>query len=196
MRLRAGLVFTLPDPSPEDPALLREDPGAPGRAADDTLRATHFSCGLPGDQARLLCVFRFQVVTPSEEAWWRRWQEDVLQLALARQSPAGTPGPGKGAPATMSVSPAGGVRGGCGYKPLRAPFVSAPSRQQGPPNCATAGVDWGKAPAAGAGVRSRPAAPPGKRGWVYQRGPPAPQEVRDPRGTCSARAVAAAVSSP
>ncbi|XP_035876031.1 spermatogenesis- and oogenesis-specific basic helix-loop-helix-containing protein 1 [Phyllostomus discolor] len=110
------------------------------------------------------------VVPPSEDVWWCRWQEDVLQLALARQSSTGALGPGKGAPVTMSVSPVGGVLRGCGCKPLRAPFVSAPSRQQDPPSCATTGVDRGKAPTAGAEVRGRPAAPPAPRERPPHRG--------------------------
>ncbi|XP_053523617.1 spermatogenesis- and oogenesis-specific basic helix-loop-helix-containing protein 1 [Artibeus jamaicensis] len=86
-------------------------------------------------------------VTPSEEVWWHKWQEDVLKLALARQSPTGTPGPGKGAPVTM---------------------------QQDPPSRVTTGVDQGKAPTAGAEVRDRPAAPPGLSGlapWTPAQNP-------------------------
>ncbi|KAM5329786.1 spermatogenesis- and oogenesis-specific basic helix-loop-helix-containing protein 1 [Glossophaga mutica] len=90
------------------------------------------------------------VVTPSEEAWWHKWQEDVLQLALARQSPAGTAGPGKGAPVTM---------------------------QQDPPSCVTTGVDGGKAPTAGAQVRDRPAAPPGPSGLAPRTSGPNPSKV-------------------
>lgn len=165
---RVGSAFTLLAPSPEDRALLRVDPQGPGQGSRP--RPTAHFLWAPWRPAPLLCVFQFQVVLPglpSQEGWWRKWQEDVLQLALARQSPADTPGPRTGAPVTMSVSPAGGVRGSCSYKPLRVPFVSALPRQQDPPaSCVTTGVDWGKAPTVGAEVRSRPAALPGKSDWV------------------------------
>ncbi|KAF6127365.1 spermatogenesis and oogenesis specific basic helix-loop-helix 1 [Phyllostomus discolor] len=90
------------------------------------------------------------VVPPSEDVWWCRWQEDVLQLALARQSSTGALGPGKGAPVTM---------------------------QQDPPSCATTGVDRGKAPTAGAEVRGRPAAPPGPSGLAPRTPGPNPSKV-------------------
>ncbi|XP_045701872.1 spermatogenesis- and oogenesis-specific basic helix-loop-helix-containing protein 1 [Phyllostomus hastatus] len=90
------------------------------------------------------------VVPPSEDVWWHRWQEDVLQLALAHQSPASAPGPGKGAPVTM---------------------------QQDPPSCVTTGGDRGKAPTAGAEVRSRPAAPPGPCGLAPRTPGPNPSKV-------------------
>ncbi|XP_036892639.1 spermatogenesis- and oogenesis-specific basic helix-loop-helix-containing protein 1 [Sturnira hondurensis] len=89
-------------------------------------------------------------VTPSEEVWWPKWQEDVLQLALTRQSPTGTPGPGKGAPVTM---------------------------QRDPPSCVTTGVDQGKAPTVGAEVRNRPVAPPGLSGLAQWTPGPNPSKV-------------------
>lgn len=51
-----------------------------------------------------LCLFPFLVLASSKETW-HTWQKDVLQVALASQTPAGAPDPGVGTSSlTMLVS--------------------------------------------------------------------------------------------
>ncbi|XP_054440694.1 spermatogenesis- and oogenesis-specific basic helix-loop-helix-containing protein 1 [Pteronotus mesoamericanus] len=114
------------------------------------------------------------------EAVWHTWQEDALQLALASQALAGAPDPGTGAPAAMSVPPAGGLRGGCWCKLLKPAFVFVPPRQQAPLSCVTAGMDRGKAPTVGAEVLNRPAAFPGPSGLAPQIPGPNPSKALRP----------------
>uniref|UniRef100_A0A2K6G9M0 Spermatosis and oosis specific basic helix-loop-helix 1 n=1 Tax=Propithecus coquereli TaxID=379532 RepID=A0A2K6G9M0_PROCO len=90
------------------------------------------------------------VVAPSKEAW-HSLRKNVLQLALSRQVPADTPGPGTGALSPRGppcafrtrLVPGSGLCPACG---AQSPCpVSALSRQGDPPRCAALGVAESKA---------------------------------------------------
>ncbi|XP_029059584.1 spermatogenesis- and oogenesis-specific basic helix-loop-helix-containing protein 1 isoform X2 [Monodon monoceros] len=86
---------------------------------------------------------------------WHMWQKDVLQLALASQTPAGAPDPSVG---TSSVT-----------------------MQQASPSRATVDVDDGKAPVGAAAVLGGPPALPGEREWALVL--PSCRPRRGPQGS-------------
>nr|XP_014719223.1 spermatogenesis- and oogenesis-specific basic helix-loop-helix-containing protein 1 isoform X1 [Equus asinus] len=93
------------------------------------------------------------VVAPPKEMW-HKWQKEVLQLALANQTPAGAPDPGTGA--------------------------SGVTMQQEPPSCATVGVDEGEVLSGVAEVLAGPPALPESPSLVPWPPGPSPSKVLRP----------------
>ncbi|KAB1280375.1 Spermatogenesis- and oogenesis-specific basic helix-loop-helix-containing protein 1 [Camelus dromedarius] len=98
-----------------------------------------------------------------------KWQKDVLQLALATQTPAGAPDPGRGAPSvTMPQTPpscvAAGVDEGVAKVPDRLPVLSEPPSL----------VPGSRGPSPSKAPRKSPLWPP------HSRQPPSPLVSEEP----------------